>query len=303
MATQPASTSSPIDTVTPLPTAAVASPAPTPAVTPLASAEPAPVLSPSPETGAIEGKFDVGGHEVYLNCRGTGSPTIIYLHGWFEQRGVDPHSNGLGIQRRLQDDYRVCLYDRRNLGRSDTVDEVQDASHVMNDLHNLLAAAELKPPYVLLGASFGGLLSYVYANTYPDEVVGMVLLDAGFPDEVSLEHLFDFEDRQEALADEDASSLERIVHFAVYQEAAQFIGKEPAIPVTYFASLQEPWDVNDYGLAEYDEKILDLQAAYVDRFSPGKLVWVDAPHFMEPAIPDEIAHAVREVIAEARLQE
>ena len=60
----------------------------------------------------------------------------------------------------------------------------------MEDLHRLLAAAGVEPPYVLLGASFGGMLAYLYANTYPDEVVGMVLLDAMFPDELSMEYLF-----------------------------------------------------------------------------------------------------------------
>ena len=48
--------------------------------------------------------------------------------------------------------------------------------------------------------------------------------------------------------------------------------------------------------------VLRSPGQYVDRFSPGKLVWVDAPHFMEPAIPDEIAHAIRQVIAQAGVE-
>ena len=51
----------------------------------------------------------------------------------------------------------------------------------------------------------------------------------------------------------------------------------------------------DYESPKYNARILDAQAAYVDRFSPGILHWVDAPHFMEPVVPDVIAGAVREV--------
>ena len=62
-------------------------------------------------------------------------------------------------------------------------------------------------------------------------------------DELSLEHLIPPEERYEACDKEDegrASSLERISHFNVLTAASRFICKEPAIPITYFASLQEP---------------------------------------------------------------
>jgi pimeloyl-ACP methyl ester carboxylesterase len=53
-----------------------------------------------------------------------------------------------------------------------------------------ILTGKIKPPYVLLGASFGGLVAYIYAVTYPKEVTGMVLLDAAFPDELALEGCF-----------------------------------------------------------------------------------------------------------------
>ena len=66
---------------------------------------------------------------------------------------------------------------------------------------------------VKLGRPFGGLLSYLYANTHPDEVVGMVLLDSMFPDELSLDYLFKPADRYKAFdAEDENESLERISH-------------------------------------------------------------------------------------------
>ena len=245
----------------------------------------------------VDGNYDVGGHELYLRCKGTGSPTIVYLHGSITRTDVNPVSNARAIENRISETNRFCAYDRRNVGRSDTVDAVQTPEAVLSDLRSLLAVAEIEPPYVLLGASFGGLPAYLFANTYPDEVIGMVLLDAMFPDEFSLENTWPPEDRYEALDTEDENdSLERISHFDMITAAYEFIGAEPGVPMIYFASEQDGWEV---GIPEYDEKILGLLAAYVDRFAPGELIWVDSPHFMEPAIPDEIADALRTVIDRA----
>jgi pimeloyl-ACP methyl ester carboxylesterase len=246
----------------------------------------------------IEGRFDVGGHSLYLRCEGTGSPTIVYLHGAIFDTGFDPHTNGLYTAERLSDEYRVCVYDRRNLGRSDTVDAVQRPQDMVADLHNLLAAAEVEPPYVFLGASFGGVLGYLYLNTYPDDVVGMVQLDSMFPDELFYEHLFPQPERYTAFSKDDACcTLERLSHYRMLRTAFRYIGREPEVPMTYFYSLQDP---REYGIPKYDTIIVDAMKRYVGRFSPGTFIPIDAPHFMEPAIPDEIAEALRDVIAHTR---
>jgi pimeloyl-ACP methyl ester carboxylesterase len=246
----------------------------------------------------VDGKFDVGGHSLYLKCRGAAPPTIIYMHGSITQANVVPHTNGTAFLSSLGDEHRVCVYDRRNLGRSDKVDAPQLPKDALSDMRRLLAAADVKPPYVLLGASFGGLPAYLYANTYPDEVVGMVLLDSMFPDALSLEHLVTPEDRYEASdAEDENESLERISHYKVLKASQPYIGKEPAIPVTYLSSIPESDAV--IGQPEYDKRILKLQEAYVKRFSPGRYLRVDAPHFMEAAIPEQITKELRRVIASA----
>jgi pimeloyl-ACP methyl ester carboxylesterase len=244
----------------------------------------------------IEGKFDVGGHELYLNCQGTGDPTIIYLHGSIENPTVVPHRNGTAFQARLGDEHRVCVYDRRNLGLSDTVDAVQLPEDVLTDLDNLLAAADIAPPYVLLGASFGGVLAYLYANRHPDDVVGLVLLDAMFPDEMALEDRWPPEERYEAFDAEDENELvERLSHYKVMLAAEQHIGDEPSVPLIYLASEQDRRD--EPHVPGYNEEIYELLDRFVGRFAPGEVVWVDAPHFLEPAAPNEIEAALRQVIA------
>ena len=250
----------------------------------------------------IDGVFDVGGHGLYLKCEGTGTPTIVYLHGaiWDRAEVPLPHANGEFAQRALADDYRVCVYDRRNVGLSDSVDAPQLPEDAVGDLHGLLAAADVKPPYVLLGASFGGLLAYLYANEYPDDVVGMLLLDSMIPDELPLDQFYPPDDRFEAFdAEDESDTAERISHFKVLTAAQPTIGQEPAIPVTYLLSKSEGYGAESTGIAEYDAQILDLLHAYVDRFSPGRYVEVDSPHFMEAAIPDQVVEELRGVIAAA----
>jgi pimeloyl-ACP methyl ester carboxylesterase len=256
-----------------------------------------PVEEDAAESDVLEGHFDVGGHRLYLHCAGTGSPTVIYLHGSIEHAGM-AHRNGMAIQQRLRDDHRFCVYDRRNVGLSDTVDAVQTPEDALHDLDALLEAAEVAPPYVLLGASFGGVLSYLYANRHPDRVVGVVLLDAMFPDEMLLEDRFPPEERFEAFDEEDENDLrERISHYKVMLATMEHLGEEPAIPLTYLASSQERR--SEPHVPGYDEEIYELLQGFVDRFSPGELVWVNAPHFMEIVAASEIAAAIREVIAAA----
>jgi pimeloyl-ACP methyl ester carboxylesterase len=249
----------------------------------------------SPAAAAVEGLFDVGGHRLYIRCVGTGSPTVVFMHGMIVEPGPQPHLVAQPIQDLLADDYRTCIYERRNVALSDTVDAPQGPADVTGDLHALLAAAGIEPPIVLIGASVGGLLAYLYTNTYPDDVVGMVLLDSMFPDELSLEGLFPPDQRYEALGELDEVTLERLNRYELLVAANEFVGAEPAIPVIYLAAAQEPWNV--LGVPEYDAVILDLQEGFVERFSPGELRWVDAPHMMVIVAADEIADATRDVIA------
>jgi pimeloyl-ACP methyl ester carboxylesterase len=262
-------------------------------------AAPAAARDPAGDAITISRLFDVGGHRLYLSCRGAGSPTVVYLHGAITDDQVVPHRNAFALRQELVDDHRVCLYDRRNVGRSDTVDATQSPQDAMRDLETLLDVAGIEPPYLLLGASFGGLLGYLYANEHPDDVTGMVLLDAMFPDELALDRYWPRDERYKAFDEEDREeSLERISHWRTLKKAARSIGHEPPIPVVYLASRQEMR--NTSGIPEYDERILDVQEAFVARFSPGTHVWVDAPHFMEPAIPGVIADSVRDVAASSR---
>jgi pimeloyl-ACP methyl ester carboxylesterase len=116
--------------------------------------------------------IDVGGHRLYIECTGSGGPAVIL------QAGLGASSSSWAvIAPAVAATTTVCTYDRAGHGRSDEAGP-QDGIALATDLHALLEGAGVPAPYVLVGHSSGGPYVRVFAAQYPDEVAGMVLLDA-----------------------------------------------------------------------------------------------------------------------------
>jgi pimeloyl-ACP methyl ester carboxylesterase len=129
----------------------------------------------SPYTAAGE-RFDIGGRSMYLDCRGSGSPTIILEAG----SGADS-STWSPVLDELAATTRTCAYDRAGRGRSDPR-ERHTLADAAAELRALLAAAGEQAPFVVVGHSLGGAYARVFAGAYRPEVVGMVLVDTFDPD-------------------------------------------------------------------------------------------------------------------------
>ena len=124
---------------------------------------------------------NVGGYTMHIDCRGTaaeGAPTVILesalagttsLWGW--------------VQPEVANATRVCAYDRAGSGWSDPRPQPRDAEHFAAELQALLQAAAVAGPYVLVGHSYGGKYVRMYTAMYPDQVAGIVLVDASHPDQ------------------------------------------------------------------------------------------------------------------------
>lgn len=122
---------------------------------------------------------DVGGHRLHLNCTGSGTPAVILEAGLGE-----PSTMMTGwIAPDVAKDTRVCAYDRAGRGWSEDASGPQDGVAVATDLHTLLHSGGIEGPYVLAGHSAGGAYVLNFANLYPDEVAGVVLLDSMSPNQ------------------------------------------------------------------------------------------------------------------------
>lgn len=125
---------------------------------------------------------DVGGHSLYLQCVGSGSPTVVWEAG---AQGSGWTVTAQYLMGKLAETSRICVYDRAGLGWSDPgpYEDVSHWSAAVADLHMALGKAGEKGPYVMVGHSYGGLLVRLFAYTYPKDVAGVVAIDPSHEDE------------------------------------------------------------------------------------------------------------------------
>jgi pimeloyl-ACP methyl ester carboxylesterase len=133
-----------------------------------------------PQQGRL---VETGGLRLNLDCRGqpvAGVPTVVLEAG----QGLCGRSWAL-VQAEVAGWTRVCSYDRAGYGWSPPAPagSVRSAGQLARELRTLLQAAAVAPPYVLVGHSLGGLIVRAFHADYPDDVAGMVLVDASHEDQ------------------------------------------------------------------------------------------------------------------------
>lgn len=117
------------------------------------------------------------GRKLNLYCTGKGSPTVVF------DSGVTGETVGWAlVQPAIAAHTRACSYDRAGTGFSDPGTRTGTSENIVDDLHRLLNAAAIAPPYILVGHSYGGMNVRLYKDHYPSEVVGMVLVDPSHED-------------------------------------------------------------------------------------------------------------------------
>lgn len=241
----------------------------------------------------VEGLLDVGGHDIYARCSGTGSPTVVYFTGWApdaSKLGVDVIK---GIESVDDGRHRICSYERRNTGRSETLDGTQTPEGIVSDVDGVLDDMGESGPFVLLGASFGGLVAGAYAVSHPDRVAAVLLLDASTPDDYVIDERHGFDGMcLQANREADAwESLEKIDNCRLAKWAYDLRDREPDVPLVYLAAK----DSSDRGDVADDP----LRKAFVRRWSPGIWKTVKAPHWMDEADPELVVKNLKQVIARA----
>jgi pimeloyl-ACP methyl ester carboxylesterase len=113
-----------------------------------------------------------------VHCTGIGSPTVVFD----SSQTAETSEWGL-VQPTIAKRTRACSYDRAGVGFSDPAKRPSSSANIVDDLHRLLVAASIDPPYVLVGHSYGGMNIKLYAYQYPSEVVGMVFVDPSHEDQ------------------------------------------------------------------------------------------------------------------------
>jgi pimeloyl-ACP methyl ester carboxylesterase len=233
---------------------------------------------------------DVGGYRLGMFCSGRGAPTVVM------EAGTGTGGNSFSrVQPKVATTTRFCVYDRAGAGISEGRKPTGPvpALRIVEDLHALLQRARIKPPYVLGGWSLGGFFVRLYTKHYPDEVVGLVSLDAtplGLrpllpPLEVALSTtggLVDDWDGGEYVAAADAEVA-----------ASPNLGARPLIVLTHGKKIAP----QDPGEAEW----LNAQKQVAGLSTSSILVSADqSGHGIASDQPNLTAEAIRQVIAAVR---
>jgi pimeloyl-ACP methyl ester carboxylesterase len=242
---------------------------------------------------AADGEFgqmvNVGGYRLYLWCRGAGSPTVVFENGlgspwrvW--QWGDLPNRVGS----------RACVYNRVNIAPSDTVPARHTGADSVRDLHSLLRSAAVPGPYLLVGHSFGGLLSAMYAATYPAEVAGLVLVDPTPPDFDRVRGLYPRPER-DAMAAEDEKSEEKVDFAETLKQAKLLVPRVPDVPVLLLSADPPPeWS------AEMKLAMKKADQDFADAFPQGEIRHVHTGHFIQQEATQLVIDEVRRVLAKTR---
>jgi pimeloyl-ACP methyl ester carboxylesterase len=125
-------------------------------------------------------RYAVDGGMMHIYCTGSGSPALML------DSGVgDDWTAWIKVQPQLSKTTQVCSFDRSGLGSSDVLRGGHDADTLAEQLHTLIRQAGVKTPFVLAGHSMAGLYDRAYAAKYPNDLAGLILIDAVSPDQAA----------------------------------------------------------------------------------------------------------------------
>jgi pimeloyl-ACP methyl ester carboxylesterase len=244
--------------------------------------------------GWVTDRVDVGGRELNLICKGTGSPTVVFENGLGDHVGTWFQAIANGFPS-----VRTCAYDRVNIGASDRDPARHTGDDSVRDLHTLLQVAAVPAPYLLVGHSFGGLLAAMYAGTHPAQVTGLVLIDPTPPNYAELFDLIPEGQRAAAMAAENKNA-ENVDVFDTLAQAKALLPRIPDVPVLVLAAtrigeVSSPPSAEDFWSAK--RKLLEDFTAAVPR---GELRYVDAGHYIHRDEPELVVSEIRRVLENVR---
>ena len=274
----------------------------TPALLLLSAARP--VAYAQPQTGgadAFEGMVDVGGYKLYVRCAGERrGPTVV-----LEAGASSPSSDWDKVAPEVSRFARVCRYDRANNGKSEAAPKPRTGARIVEDLRTLLRLRGEPAPYVLVGHSLGGILSVIYAATYPREVAGLVLVDSSHEEQIKrFEALMTPEQREQSRA--RLASLPEGVNSVTLREQVGALRWRADIPLVVLAHGTVNKDMIPPGWSQEQldarERVWrEMQQDYSRRSPRGELIVAErSGHYIQNDQPELVIDAVRRVVESVR---
>jgi pimeloyl-ACP methyl ester carboxylesterase len=229
--------------------------------------------------------FNIGGQNLHIRIIGETGPTIVFEAGlgndmatWRPVAGAVAHFA------------RVVLYDRAGLGGSlplARTDIPVTAAEVATSLHLLLMKAGLRPPFILVGYSLGGLYVQMFARRYPREIAGIVLLDASSPDAPA-------ELKTRARLEPGSAAYLEEAGVATSNDQVRHAGPFPAVPLTVVAA-------TDHGpfFRSWEPVLMQLQKGLAELSPKGRLIVAQgSSHYIQTDRPALVVLVIRSLVRE-----
>jgi pimeloyl-ACP methyl ester carboxylesterase len=246
--------------------------------------------------------IQVGDHKLHIVEAGTGSPVVVFESGLGED--VSTWSD---VQPAVAKFAHTVMYDRAGIGKSESSSTEQSVEGMVNDLHEVLHAAGIRPPYILVGHSLGGALVQVFAHRYPFEVSGLALVDP--EDGTLLERL-----QQQMSSDEWSArraALEKVQGdlpavvkaemdaMARTGEYVREMSPLPQVPIVLLTATQEnpefPGNPQEHRLKQrLHEELLARNPGIVHILVP------NSRHYIQSDAPAVVIKGVRDVVSKAK---
>lgn len=190
----------------------------------------------------------------------------------------------------------TLAYNRAGYGNSDTISGTRDGRHVVDELRQLLLAKNLRPPYLLVGHSLGGLYMQWFARRYPDEVGALILVDSTHPKQFDGDGAYDKWPIWLRILFDIAFAISADVkrEFDAINATGDEVMALPTVsgkPVIVLSALQ-PTEERSTLADDFNAKRRDIARLY-----PGaKQIWVDSGHGIPLEKPDAVVSAIRDVL-------
>ncbi len=200
------------------------------------------------------------------------------------------------VYQALAPDTTLWMYNRPGYGASAAVNTPRDGMHVVEELRAVLAAKGLRPPYVLVGHSLGGLYMQYYARRYPDEVAGLVLVDSTHPDQMRGKGAPEHWPMWLRMAFGVATNAVEKQELAGINDTGAQVLALPTVtgpPVLVLTATQPMQD----DASELAIEASALRRDFTRLYPAARQVWVDSGHDIPRERPDAIIAAVRAVLA------
>lgn len=257
------------------------------------------IIPPKLARTSLHQRFDVGGYRLYLNCEGKarrGEPVVLMDAG-----AGNSSESWLGIQPKVAEFSRVCIYDRAGLGNSDPTTYNQTHRQIALDIHNLLARAGIPTPVVLVGHSLGGINVRMYASMYPKEVVGMVLVDSAHEEQFAkMNALVPEEIKKQLPPDALVPMINEKFDFEESTRQAREANWHADIPLIVLTAANakpNPSGPLAFLAPKWEQIRQELQQDLVHRSPRGKqIIATKSDHFIHHDEPELVVNAIREVL-------